>query len=130
MTVAAPPDRPYVPPATRARRRAWIPNLLLSLLLLVILGGVAGCIAVFAVIGQLPPIAVLDDPNSLGFKTAQIFDRKGQLLWEIDHPSGGKRTVVSVREMSPDLVKATLAAEDARFYEHPGFDPSATLRSA
>jgi 1A family penicillin-binding protein len=99
-------------------------------LLLVILGGVAVCIAFFAVIGQLPPIAVLDDPNSLGFKTAQIFDRKGQLLWEIDDPSGGKRTVVSLQDMAPDLVKATLAAEDAHFYEHPGFDPGATLRSA
>ena len=98
--------------------------------MLIVLGGVAVCIAFFAVIGQLPSIAVLDDPNSLGFKTAQIFDRKGQLLWEINDPSGGKRTVVSLRDMSPDLVKATLAAEDAHFYEHPGFDPGATLRSA
>src|SRR3981081_3927307 len=32
--------------------------------------------------------------------------------------------------MAPDLIKATLAAEDAHFYEHPGFDPNATLRSA
>jgi len=100
------------------------------LLVLVILGGIAACIAFFAVIGQLPSIAVLDDPNSLGFKTAQIFDRKGQLLWEINDPSGGKRMVVSLQDMAPDLVKATLAAEDAHFYEHPGFDPGATLRSA
>ena len=49
----------------------WIPNLLLSLLLLIILGGIATVIALFAVIGQLPSIGVLDDPNSLGFKTAQ-----------------------------------------------------------
>ena len=130
MSIATPPERQYAPPAARRRQRAWIPNLLLSLLLLVILGGVAACIAFFAVIGQLPSIAVLDDPNRLGFKTAQIFDRKGQLLWEINDPSGGKRTVISLRDMAPDLLKATLAAEDARFYEHPGFDPGATLRSA
>src|SRR5229473_5272959 len=102
MSIATPPERQYAPPAARRRQRAWVSNLLLSLLLLVILGGIAACIAFFAVIGQLPSIAVLDDPNSLGFKTAQIFDRKGELLWEIDDPSGGKRTVVSVREMSPD----------------------------
>src|SRR4030081_3896727 len=112
MSIATPPERPYAPPAPRQRRRAWIPTLLLSLLLLVILGGVAGMIALFALIGQLPSIAVLDDPNSLGFKTAQIFDRQGQLLWEINDPAGGKRTVVSVGDISPDLVKATLAAED------------------
>src|SRR5438105_15860417 len=107
MTVATPPERPYAPAVPRRRRRAWIPKLLLSVLLLVIVSGVAMCIAFFAVIGQLPSIAVLDDPNNLGFKTAQIFDRTGQLLWEIDDPSGGKRMVVSLGEMSPDLVKAT-----------------------
>src|SRR5207244_12385356 len=125
-----PPERPYAPAAPRRKRRAWIPNLLLSVLLLVILGGVAVCIAFFAVIGQLPSTAVLDDPNSLGFKTAQIFDRKGPLLWEINDPSGGKRTVVSLQDISPYLIYATLAAEDAHFYEHPGFDVGATLRSA
>src|SRR3989442_15187024 len=117
MTVALSSERPYPLAALRRPRRDWLPNLLLSLLLLIILGGAAAVIAFFALIGQLPSIAVLDDPNSLGFKTAQIFDRKGQLLWEINDPSGGKRTVVSLQDMAPDLVKATLAAEDAHFYE-------------
>src|SRR5579859_1771053 len=115
MTVATPPERSSTSPAPRRRRRAWIPNLLLSVLLLLIFGSVAAGIALVALIGQLPSIAVLDDPNSLGFKTAQIFDRKGQLLWEIDDPSGGKRTLVSVHDVAPDLVKATLAAEDVHF---------------
>src|SRR5258708_39810439 len=106
MTVATPPERPYAPPAPRPRRRAWIPNLLLSLLLLVMLGGVAVVIAFFAVIGQLPSIAVLDDPNSLDFKTAQIFDRKGQLLWEINDPSGSKRPLISLGDMARAMVKA------------------------
>src|SRR5229473_179984 len=130
MSIAAPPERPYAPAAPRRKGRAWIPNLLLSVLLLVILGGIAVCIAFFAVIGQLPSTRVLDDPNSLGFKTAQIFDRKGQLLWEINDPAGGKRTVVTLNDIAPDLRKATLAAEDIHFYEHQGFDPVATLRSA
>lgn len=95
-----------------------------------VLGTVGGAIALAAIINPLPPISVLDDPNNLGFKTAQIFDRKGQLLWEINDPSGGKRTVISLRDMSPDLIKATLAAEDASFYEHPGVNIFALLRSA
>src|SRR5712691_12691749 len=126
---ASPPERAYVPPPPR-RRRAWIPNLILSVLLLVLLGGIAGVIALVAWIGELPSTKVLDDPNSLGFKTAQIFDRKGQLLWEINDPAGGKRTVVTLSEIAPDLRKATLAAEDIHFYEHQGWDPIATLRSA
>ncbi|HEV7662496.1 MAG TPA: transglycosylase domain-containing protein, partial [Chloroflexota bacterium] len=59
-----------------------------------------------------------------------IFDRKGQLLWEINDPSGGKRTLVSIKDVAPDLLKATLAAEDVHFYEHQGVDLIATLRSA
>src|SRR5207302_7736788 len=100
-TVATPPQRPYVPPRT-ARRRAWVPNLILSLLLVLLLGGIGAGIGLAAITRDLPPIDVLNDPNSLGFKTAQIFDRKGQLLWEINDPSGGKRTVVSIKDMAPE----------------------------
>jgi membrane peptidoglycan carboxypeptidase len=79
---------------------------------------------------DLPSVAVLDDPNrGIGFKTAQIFDRQGQLLWEINDPSGGRRTVVHLADIAPDLIKATLAAEDANYYEHPGFDAVAAARA-
>jgi 1A family penicillin-binding protein len=128
-TVTTPPQRPYVPPTATRARRAWIPNLILSLLLLVLLCGIAAGIGLAALTRDLPPISVLNDPNLLGFKTAQIFDRKGQLLWEINDPSGGKRTIVSIQDTAPEVIKATLAAEDAHFYEHQGFDPGATLRS-
>jgi 1A family penicillin-binding protein len=128
-TVAKPPQRPYVPPPAQPTRRAWVPNLILSLLLLLLLGGVAAGVALATITRNLPSIGVLNDPSSLGFKTAQIFDRKGELLWEINDPSGGKRTPISIQNISPDLIKATLAAEDIHFYEHQGFDPAATLRS-
>ena len=35
-----------------------------------------------------------------------------------------------MRDVSPELIKATLAAEDVHFYEHQGVDVFATLRSA
>jgi penicillin-binding protein 1C len=103
---------------------------LFGLVVLVLVGLVACGIALASLIGDLPSIGVLDDPNTLLFKTAQILDRKGQLLWEINDPSGGKRTVVALRDVAPDLVKATLAAEDVHFYENQGVDVPATLRSA
>src|SRR6266571_4263521 len=68
--------------------------------------------------------------NHASFKTAQIFDRKGQLLWEFYDPDGGKRTVVPLSEISQNLIDATLAAEDAFFYQHRGVDLRATIRSA
>jgi membrane peptidoglycan carboxypeptidase len=130
--VASPPGtgRPYAPPPRRRRRTGWIINLLLAALLLLLLCGIAAGIALAAITRDLPSIAVLDDPSSLGFKTAQIFDRKGELLWEISDPSGGKRTIVHLQDISPEMTKAILAAEDVHFYENPGFDPVATLRSA
>jgi membrane peptidoglycan carboxypeptidase len=77
---------------------------------------------------DLPSLSEIS--NSASFKTAQIFDRKGQLLWEFYDPDGGKRTVVPLNEISQNLIDGTLAAEDAFFYQHRGVDLRATLRSA
>ena len=127
VTASPPPRRAARPP--RRRAGAWLPNLLIAVLVLLIAITIAGGVVLAAMLGTLPSIAVLDDPNSLGFKTAQIFDRQGELLWEINDPSGGRRTVVQLQDIAPDLKNATLAAEDAHFYEHQGFDPVATARS-
>jgi membrane peptidoglycan carboxypeptidase len=77
---------------------------------------------------DLPSLSQIS--NHASFKTAQIFDRKGQLLWEFYDPDGGKRTVVPLSEISQHLIDATLAAEDAFFYQHRGVDLRATIRSA
>src|ERR671936_3109039 len=77
---------------------------------------------------DLPSLSEIS--NHASFKTAQIFDRKGQLLWEFYDPDGGKRTVVPLNQISQNLIDATLAAEDAFFYQHRGVDLRATLRSA
>ena len=111
-------------------RSHWIGNLILALLVLLVAVVAAGGIGLAALTRDLPPIGLLEDPNSVGFKTAQIFDRHGQLLWEINDPAGGKRTLVAIQDISPELLKATLAAEDVHFYEHQGWDPVATMRSA
>jgi len=77
---------------------------------------------------DLPSLSEIS--NHASFKTAQIFDRNGTLLWEFYDPDGGKRTVVPLDEISQNLIDATLAAEDAFFYQHRGVDLRATLRSA
>src|SRR5919204_5409992 len=77
---------------------------------------------------DLPSLSEIS--NHASFKTAQIFDRKGQLLWEFYDPDGGKRTVIPLNEISQNLIDATLAAEDAFFYQHRGVDLRATIRSA
>lgn len=54
------------------------------------------------------------------FETTQIFDRNGELLWEIF--GEGKRTNIPLSEIPQDLIEATIAVEDDTFYENVGAD--------
>ena len=76
---------------------------------------------------------VLPGPQGVGqgevFKTTKIYDRNGNLLWEVFDPQGGRRTPVSLRDVPPHVIYATLAAEDGDFYSNPGFEPKAIIRA-
>lgn len=59
-----------------------------------------------------------------------IKDRYGNLLREVPTKEGLRARWVTLEEISPHLVDATIYAEDKRFYSHPGIDPAAMARSA
>src|SRR4030088_3449414 len=63
------------------------------------------------------------------FQTARIFDRSGRLLQEVNDPQGGRRTVVQLSDIPKSMRDATIAAEDASFYDNPGFDIRAVVRA-
>lgn len=63
------------------------------------------------------------------FETTRILDREGNELYEILDPNAGRRTYVPLDEISPYLVAATIATEDAKFYSHPGYDVFAIARA-
>jgi 1A family penicillin-binding protein len=77
---------------------------------------------------QLPPAEELIARQST-FVSSMIYDRHGNLLGEAVDPHGGRRTYVTLQEISPYLIQATIATEDADFYRHPGFDPIAILKA-
>ncbi|RIK57199.1 MAG: hypothetical protein DCC57_02220 [Chloroflexi bacterium] len=54
------------------------------------------------------------------FQTSRIYDRNGTLIAETFDE--GRRTWVSLDRISPFLVEATVAVEDATFYTNPGVD--------
>jgi penicillin-binding protein 1C len=58
--------------------------------------------------------------NRKSFETTRIFDRNGQLLWEIF--GEGKRTKVSLDKIPEDFIQAVVATEDDTFYENTGLD--------
>lgn len=63
------------------------------------------------------------------FQTSRIYDRNGKLLQEIEAPDGGWRTFVTLDQIAPVMIDATVAAEDATFWSHQGIEPMAILRS-
>ncbi|MBW3575988.1 MAG: transglycosylase domain-containing protein, partial [Actinobacteria bacterium] len=63
------------------------------------------------------------------FGTTRIFDRNGRLLSEVNDPDLGWRTNVTIEQVSPHLINATLAAEDPSFRRNAGVDPAAILRA-
>jgi 1A family penicillin-binding protein len=61
-------------------------------------------------------------------QSTKIFDRTGQILLYDVHKNT-KRTLVTSKEISRYLKDATVAIEDADFYEHKGVKPSSFIRA-
>jgi len=61
-------------------------------------------------------------------ESTKIYDRTGEIILYDVHGTI-KRTVIPLEDISDYVQKATLAIEDAEFYEHQGIKPSATLRA-
>lgn len=60
--------------------------------------------------------------------TTKIYDRTGKILLYAFREKI-RRTEVPLSEISPNIIKATLATEDANFYEHRGVSIRGVLRS-
>lgn len=89
----------------------------------------AGLIVAYAQIASDLPL-----PNELvgrasAFQSTHIYDRNGELLNETFDPNAGRRVAVPLERISPWLRQATIATEDANFYNHPGIDPVALARA-
>ena len=81
---------------------------------------VAGFFAIWCgLIGYMPDLKDLQNPISR-FAT-QVFSADGQVIgtWNFNREN---RIMVSYDKLPPHLVKALVATEDERFYEHSGID--------
>jgi 1A family penicillin-binding protein len=63
-------------------------------------------------------------------QSTKIFDRNGELLYEVFDPNGGgRRTVVPIAKIPQVFKEATIATEDPSFYSNPGVDLRGILRA-
>jgi len=87
------------------------------------LGVPAGFIFAHAV--RVPQVKTLEDYQPAII--TRVFDRNGVPFADY---AIQKRIVVSKRDISPQLVQAIVATEDADFYHHGGINPKAIARAA
>jgi penicillin-binding protein 1C len=72
------------------------------------------------------PADLLDDRASA---STIVVDRGGVPLYEALSGEGTRNVKLDAAALPPTLVAATIAAEDRRFWSHPGVDPVAMLRA-
>jgi penicillin-binding protein 1A len=100
--------------------RKIVVRVLWTLLAVAVLGAVVGFTAISeGWIGYMPPIEELQNPINR-FAT-QIYSADGKIMgtWNYNREN---RIMVDYTQLSPALVKALVATEDVRFYEHSGID--------
>ncbi len=116
-----------------ARRRArhhfsrlpeWV-RLTLTALAALMFFGLGGVIA-WATFMPIPAINSFE--NRQVAESTKIYDRTGNIVLYDVH-GNMRRTAVPLEEISPYIQKATIAIEDATFYEHYGFRPLAFARA-
>lgn len=81
--------------------------------------------SLFVWLFPLPPPLVPASPQAVAYT-----DRYGGLLRLDPDTNGIRRLAVDPDQVSQHLVHAVLAAEDRRFFRHPGVDPLALARAA
>jgi penicillin-binding protein 1A len=103
---------------TRRRiRRLWIGFASLLLLFILLVIGIEN-----GMVGYMPSLAELENPQNA--VSSEVLAADGTLLgryYVLD------RSNSKFNEISPNIINALLATEDARFYEHAGIDPVATI---
>lgn len=101
------------------------------LLVLFAAGSAATAIAGFIIYrvyaSDMPPVEEVLSQNAGG---AKVYDRDGRLLYEYVDDLQGLRQPVPLSEVSPYLVNATIATEDASFYSNPGVNIKGLMRAA
>jgi penicillin-binding protein 1A len=98
----------------------WLVFILIVSTVVVIFWGIAK-----GHIGYLPDLAELQNPISR--YASQIVTADGKLLGTWSRSEN--RVFVDYEEISPYTIKALIATEDERFYEHSGVDVKSLMRA-
>jgi penicillin-binding protein 1C len=116
-----------LPQYDMSERQLYVLTYLSTFVLIsMVVGAFILMIALAVISRQLPnPNQLLERSYELSTK---INDRNGKPIYEVYGEKN--RTLVQLSEISPHVINATLAVEDANFYAHQGFSINGMLRAA
>ena len=100
----------------------------MSVALALVAGSAIAFAAAAALFDDLPSIESVSGVQSRFFENSTVYARDGTLIGELIDE--GRRTVITHDDISQVVKDATIAAEDATFYDNPGVDLRAVLRAA
>jgi 1A family penicillin-binding protein len=114
--------------AQRESRTRRLPRWAHPTMRFLVLAGIAcgGVFTAWAVFASIPAVDTIE--NRIVGESTKIYDRTGEVLLYDVHGSM-RRTEIPFEEISPYIRNATVAIEDATFYQHNGFRPMAFLRA-
>ena len=107
-------------PKTRAKRSVrilWRSFVVLLVLFIILIF----CID-HGMVGYMPSMTELENPQSA--LSSDVYAADGSILGRYYVQD---RSNCNFKDISPNLINALLAAEDARFFDHSGIDPIATV---
>ncbi len=114
----------YLPPRKPFYRRPWFITLVV---LVVLIGGGSALVVSLELARWEHKAQSFDYAKVSEMESASIiYDRNNQVLGRIFIQN---RDEVPIDELSPNLLKAVVGAEDARFYQHHGVDYYGILRA-
>jgi 1A family penicillin-binding protein len=105
------------------KRRRWQK---IAIILLVVL--ISASTAIYQwIFAGLPDIDSIE--AGMALPSTRIYDRQGRLLYQIADPDTGINQITSIDQLPSCVTHATIATEDANFYEHPGVDIEGVARA-
>jgi penicillin-binding protein 1A len=100
-----------------------------KILWLLFFGGMAFVVLLFTAtnfgwLGKMPSVAELENPEA--DLASEIYSSDG---FQMGKYYSENRSEVKYNEISPNIIKALIATEDERFYDHSGIDAKAVIRA-
>lgn len=112
----------------KLRKKRILRLLLILTALFFVLASITGLATYRVVSAYMAEVPDFDPEKLIPSLTSFLYDKNGDVVTPL--MGAENRIVITLDDMSDDLINAFLAIEDERFFDHPGFDVRGIARAA